>query len=158
METSFDNEDGFSSGEEEDYMGRNDMSDGSELDDEQSEGEVDVAGPTNCDPPLSLAGPKQPSLYLMENAKKKVVLKDGKLVAASRQKAQRKDKGVGKTKQLGFKVFVEKNLAPFELLVTHAIYPPSDKHIEPAPLLCIINICIFFVFVESSIYCLQYVV
>jgi hypothetical protein len=36
---------------------------------------------------------KQPSLYLLENAKKKIVLKDGKLVAA-RQKAQRKDKGV----------------------------------------------------------------
>jgi hypothetical protein len=36
---------------------------------------------------------KQPSLYLLENAKKKIVLKDGKLVA-TRQKAQRKDKGV----------------------------------------------------------------
>ena len=52
--------------------------------------DVDVAGPSS-DPPLM--GTKQPSLYLLENAKKKIVLKDGKLVAA-RQKAQRKDKGV----------------------------------------------------------------
>lgn len=55
-----------------------------------SEAEVDVAGPSS-DPPL--LGTKQPSLYLLENAKKKIILKDGKLVAA-RQKAQRKDKGV----------------------------------------------------------------
>ena len=55
-----------------------------------SEADVDVAGPSS-DPPLM--GTKQPSLYLLENAKKKIVLKDGKLVAA-RQKAQRKDKGV----------------------------------------------------------------
>ncbi|KAK4008460.1 High mobility group protein 2 [Daphnia magna] len=55
-----------------------------------SEADVDVAGPS--DPPHFLGNTKQPSLYLLENAKKKIVLKDGKLVAA-RQKAQRKDKG-----------------------------------------------------------------
>lgn len=56
-----------------------------------SEADVDVAGPSSDTPHLGSA--KQPSLYLLENAKKKIVLKDGKLVAA-RQKAQRKDKGV----------------------------------------------------------------
>lgn len=56
-----------------------------------SEADVDVAGPS--DPPHFLGNTKQPSLYLLENAKKKIVLKDGKLIAA-RQKAQRKDKGV----------------------------------------------------------------
>ena len=56
-----------------------------------SEGDVDVAGPS--DPPNFMGNTKQPSLYLLENAKKKIVLKDGKLVA-TRQKAQRKDKGV----------------------------------------------------------------
>ncbi|EFX86576.1 hypothetical protein DAPPUDRAFT_236433 [Daphnia pulex] len=55
-----------------------------------SEADVDVAGPS--DPPNFMGNTKQPSLYLLENAKKKIVLKDGKLVAA-RQKAQRKDKG-----------------------------------------------------------------
>lgn len=53
--------------------------------------DVDVAGP-NLETPL-IGNTKQPSLYLLENAKKKIILKDGKLVAA-RQKAQRKDKGV----------------------------------------------------------------
>lgn len=61
--------------------------------DSQSDSEVDVAGPS-CDPlPLVGQTTKQPSLYLQENAKKKVVLKEAKLLAA-RQKTQRKDKGV----------------------------------------------------------------
>ena len=61
--------------------------------DSQSDSEVDVAGPS-CDPlPLVGQTAKQPSLYLQENAKKKVVLKEAKLLAA-RQKTQRKDKGV----------------------------------------------------------------
>lgn len=71
-----------------------DSEDNSSDNQSDSDAEVDVAGPS-YDSPLPLTGQmhKQPSLYLQENAKKKVVLKEAKLLAA-RQKTQRKDKGV----------------------------------------------------------------
>ena len=56
--------------------------------------DVDVAGPSNNSDLMPSLPSSRPSLYLLENAKKKIVLKDGKLVAATKQKAQRKDKGV----------------------------------------------------------------
>lgn len=60
--------------------------------DSDGDGEI-PGGPAGSDHSHPHSGSKQPSLYLLENARKKMVMKDGRIVAA-KQKAQRKDKGV----------------------------------------------------------------
>lgn len=59
----------------------------------ESDADLDVAGASNVEHVQANSNSKQPSLYLLENARKKMIMKDGKIVTA-RQKAQRKDKGV----------------------------------------------------------------